>query len=116
MTPTNQPDRAFPVLWPYRRVDIAKLTAAGCPRAVPWRFVADHHARCLSNHDQSPKTLAERGGLGALEMCAVVLDMRYRDAASLLVNDIGAVPMLQKLLAEYEANQPDRGVCRGGVL
>lgn len=93
-------DRMFPVLLQsHEKV----LLAAGCPRSVPWDFVARHDQQCRRNHDQTAERLAERGGLGVLEMCAVVLGKRYREVKELLLTELGALPMLQKLLEEYAA-------------
>lgn len=64
--------KVFPVLWQgsgdYRK----KLAALGCPRTVPWDFVVHHRDGCLSNHDQTPERLAERGGLAPAEIVAIV--------------------------------------------
>jgi len=40
--------------------------------SVPWEFVAPHEAQARRNHDQTLRRLAERGGLSAKEMLAVV--------------------------------------------
>lgn len=49
------------------------------PRYVPWGFIAKHEQQCFSNHSQTPKRLAERGGLSLQEMIAVVSDKGYRE-------------------------------------
>jgi hypothetical protein len=57
-------DRTFPVL--NHRADNFPLSS------VPWGFVAPHEAQARRNHDQTLQRLAERGGLSAKEMLAVV--------------------------------------------
>ena len=57
-------ERAFPVL--NHKRDNFPLAS------VPWEFVAPHEAQARRNHDQTLRRLAERGGLSAKEMLAVV--------------------------------------------
>ncbi len=90
MSPSN-----FPVLWQGDRSRVARLRELGCPKSVPWEFVARHHEWCLRNHDQTPERLAERGGLSPCEMVAVVEHRRWRP-----MPDSG-VPRLLELLALY---------------
>lgn len=67
------PDRMFPVLWRGSRVMLAELERAGCPRAIPWRFVAPHEAQARENHGgQTLERLAERGGLSPIELFYVL--------------------------------------------
>lgn len=40
--------------------------------SIPWDFIAPHEAQALSNHGQTLKRLAERGGLCVSEAIAVV--------------------------------------------
>ena len=65
-------ERTFPVLWQGSRDLMRRLDALGCPRAVPWEFIAQHSAECLRYHDQTPERLAERGGLAPEEMMVVL--------------------------------------------
>lgn len=85
-------ERRFPVLastWRERE----RLDQIGCPRSVPWEFVAPHERQALRNHEQTLDRLAERGGLSPGELVAVVrgeglssvLARRERDAVALLV-------------------------------
>lgn len=46
--------------------------------AVPWSIVAPHEAQAKTNHDQTLKELAGRGGLSAGEMVAVLEDRKWR--------------------------------------
>lgn len=55
-------------------------------QSVPWSFIAPHSERAEKNHGQTLERLAERGGLSALEMLAVVLDLSWNDS-----EDIGIV-------------------------
>jgi hypothetical protein len=87
----------FPVLFPHRREDIAAYEAAEIPRTVPWDFVAKHREQCLRNHDQTPERLAERGGLAACELVAVVEDRLWRE-----MTDADAGARLREMLAAWE--------------
>jgi hypothetical protein len=86
--------RKFPVLM---TGEAAELRALGCPRVVPWDFVADNAAQCLHNHGQSPERLAERGGLAQCEMVAVVEGRKWRR----MTNEESTRRLLE-LLAAYE--------------
>ena len=57
-------ERTFPVL--NHKRDNFPLAS------VPWEFVAPHEAQARRNHDQTLQRLADRGGLSAKEMLAVV--------------------------------------------
>lgn len=85
--------RKFPVLM---GADSQKLRALGCPASVPWDFIADNARQCEHNHSQTPEQLAERGGLGPDEMCAVVEGRRWRK-----MTDEECCRRLRELLAEY---------------
>ncbi len=92
----------FPVLWQgHSRTEIAELRKMGCPRAVPWDFVAPHEAQAQSNHDQTLKRLAERGGLSPSELFAVVTGQGLD--AVVRTKDIDKVSELLRLLAQHEA-------------
>lgn len=67
-------------------------------RSVPWAFVAPHAAQARANHDQTLERLAERGGLSACELVAVLEGrdwepMRYEAADA----------RLEELLAAWRA-------------
>ncbi len=64
----------FKVMWPYRREEIAEMERLGCPRRVPWAFVAPHERRAERNHRQSLERLNHRGGLDPCELLAVLED------------------------------------------
>jgi hypothetical protein len=56
-----------------------QTTLKGQLNAVPWSIVEPHEAQALLNHcGQSLQRLAERGGLEAREMVAVLEDKDYR--------------------------------------
>jgi len=42
--------------------------------AVPWAYVAEHAPQAMQNHAQSLEHLAQRGGLQASELLAVLED------------------------------------------
>jgi hypothetical protein len=90
--------RRFPVLANWS--EMAELKRLGCPRDVPWEFVAEHREQCLHNHDQTPERLAERGGLGPAEMFCVVTDQHWRELRPL--DDAALCPELLILLADWE--------------
>jgi hypothetical protein len=46
-------------------------------RSIPWSLIESHEAQAKTNHDQTLKRLAERGGLGASEAVAVLRDRAY---------------------------------------
>lgn len=46
---------------------------------VPLGWVMRHERQCLSNHSQTVKELARRGGLSHKELYAVLMDKRYHD-------------------------------------
>ena len=41
-------------------------------KAVPWGVLAPHDSQARSNHSQTLERLAQRGGLGVDEACAVI--------------------------------------------
>jgi len=45
---------------------------------VPWGLVESAAQRCWLNHEQTPERLAERGGMGWLELAAVLTDKPWR--------------------------------------
>ncbi len=88
--------RKFPVLMGR---EAKELRALGCPASVPWDFIADNAQFCEHNHGgQTPEHLAERGGLGPDEMCAVVEGRKWRK-----MTDEEATTRLLELLAAYNA-------------
>lgn len=97
----------FPVLWQGDRHRLAKLSALDCPREVPWDFIAAHAAECMRNHDQSPETLASRGGLGPEEMVAVIKGSTSWEQRRGYwgLSPEAAVAQLKTLLAAFEARK-----------
>lgn len=69
------------------------------PKSVPWAFVAPHEAQALRNHGQTLQRLAERGGLSAAEMLAVVTGRTWWEMGK--PSDIDAAPKLLALLAAF---------------
>ena len=88
-------ERRFPILAGTRRA-LDELARLGCPRTVPWSFVAPHEGQALANHAQSLERLAQRGGLTPSELVAVVRGEELR--AVLARSDEVAIPMLLELL------------------
>ena len=73
-------------------------------QSVPWSFIAPHSDRAEKNHGQTLERLAERGGLSALEMLAVVLDLSWND-----INCIGddLSTSLLELLVDCYIGEPE---------
>lgn len=70
MTKPSNPS-AFPILRAWKE-------GKGKEREfVPWDFVAAHERQAQSNHYQTVKRLAERGGLSWRELLAVVEDRKW---------------------------------------
>lgn len=86
----TEPAPKFPVLWPYERAQIAEYEQHGIPRHVPWSVVAPHEAQAKSNHDQTLARLAERGGLDAHELYAVLRDKPWREIRYIPISSIAA--------------------------
>lgn len=84
--------RQFPVLQP----------PPGCPSRVPWSFVAPHEGQALRNHDQTLERLAQRGGLGAEELVAVVRGERWRERTFKTEED--AAVELARMLSPLDEN------------
>jgi hypothetical protein len=105
--PEPKTDRSamFPVL----ESDPVLFSQLGCPRAVPWGMLEPHEAWAHQNHSQSLNRLAERGGLGAIEMYAVLNDLPYRAAEARLGlrenRTEQAVAFIVKAVAEYIEGQ-----------
>lgn len=79
----------FPILVPYERRDLYK--SLGLPKSVPWSLMEPHEEQAQNNHQQSLKRLAERGGLCALEMAAVISGKSWREAESMSVEAAATV-------------------------
>jgi hypothetical protein len=109
MTRPSEDLRLFPILWTYRREDGKEWERLGCPRTVPWAFMAPHAERAMKNHDQTLERLAERGGLSPSEMVCVLENRGWRDVLSL--SDVDAIGRLLAHCAtwnEEEAKRLDR--------
>lgn len=92
--------KRFPVLMPFEREHVAMLKRLNFPKSVPWDFLAPHEKQARSNHDQSLRTLASRGGLDPREMLAVISDRRWDDFRRVSMED--AAKQVISLLEEYE--------------
>jgi hypothetical protein len=68
-------DSGFPVL----NKDHGSYGApiSGCPEFVPWELINPHERQAQSNHDQTLRRLAERGGLCPEELYYVLRDEPY---------------------------------------
>ena len=72
-----------------------QLEELGCPRIVPWSLVAPHQQQAQHNHGQSLETLAQRGGLAANELVAVLEDRAFEQP---YMTEKQAVPRLLELM------------------
>lgn len=50
----------------------------GTQETVPWNVICQHEKQAMSNHGQSLKRLAERGGLDYSEILAILEDRPYK--------------------------------------
>ena len=89
-------ERRFPVLDP----------PPSCPSRVPWSMLAPYEGAALTNHDQTLERLAERGGLGASEMVAVLRGECWRDRK--FKTDEESAIELKRMLAEHEEQSRER--------
>lgn len=90
--------RMFPVL----------RAKGGCPTLVPWDFIAPHERWAMNNHSQTLERLAERGGITAGEMVAVIegrrwTPMEYEKATARLEELLAEWATVEKLDADYKA-------------
>jgi hypothetical protein len=93
-------DDLFPIMLPGGggtiRQDAADLRRAKVPFiviGVPWSLIAPHEAQAQINHGQTLRRLAERGGLAASEVVAVLTDRRFQ-----IMSEIDAARQLIALL------------------
>ena len=96
-------DRMFRVLLDGSK-EARQAIALGCPREVPWGFLAPHEERAQGNHAQSLQRLNERGGLSPAEMMCVI---ENRKLWPITENDAQATPRLIAALAAYNAKLSD---------
>ena len=66
--------KEFPILYSYKR-----KAKQDWPDSIPWEIIAPCESRAKRNHSQSLERLAQRGGLGPLELYAVLRDIPYRE-------------------------------------
>ena len=90
-------DRTFPVL--NHKRDNFPLAS------VPWGFIAPHEAQARRNHAQTLQRLAERGGLSAKEMLAVVTCQHWMQTCWKIDNQQANHQLLQHLEA-WKEKQP----------
>jgi hypothetical protein len=101
-------ERTFPVLWQGIRQHKLALEQLGCPREVPWAFIADRSVQCLSYHNQTPETLASRGGLSPEEMLAVIHGGTLTTQGKLSywgMTPEQSVPLLREAIAAWTSGQ-----------
>lgn len=89
----------FPVSFPWEHERRFAHERAGCPRSIPWAMVAPHERQARSNHSQTLTRLAERGGLSARELVAVLTDRRYEDVVEF--GDERMIIELKRLVAQH---------------
>jgi hypothetical protein len=104
-------EKTFPVLWQGTRDLMRRLEALGCPRAVPWAFIAERSAECLRYHDQTPERLAERGGLAPEEILVVLESAPLTTSERLAMWNMPAeqsVPRLKDALEAWDARRSSK--------
>lgn len=67
-----------------------RLTELGCPRVVPWEFIAERDSECRRYHNQTPERLAERGGLAPI--LAEVPGYRWESTFGSVLLGAGSMP------------------------
>ena len=72
---------------------------------VPWAFLAPHENQARRNHGQTLERLAERGGLSAKEMLAVVTGQHWMQTCWKIDNPQANRQLLQHLEA-WKEKQP----------
>ncbi len=71
------------------------------PKGVPWEFIEPHEGQALSNHDQTLRRLADRGGLSPQEMIAVIEGWSLRKVIGMKLSDNDALTRIrEKLVAK----------------
>jgi hypothetical protein len=86
---------------------------------VPWELLVPFEGRAIANHEQSLERLAARGGLGVVEMIAVLENKNYLHVP--WKSDEAAVPRLLELIGppphEREATAwPEAGLEAAAAL
>lgn len=75
--------KMFPVL------DHQSLSMYGCPAQIPFVLIKQHESQTLRNHGgQSLELIAQRGGLGARELVAVLQNKRWQDTSHLSNSEV----------------------------
>lgn len=96
--------KMFPILFSYKiKEEIAAVRDANGTSvviALPWLMVKEHEPQALRNHSQTVQRLAERGGLSAPEMCAVLENRPYQT-----MGYPQAHARLKQLLSEWTAER-----------
>ena len=77
-----------------------KFPVLGYPelKEVPWDILIDHEQQAISNHGQTLKRLAERGGLHPIEMASILRDRSYHNYTMVGPKKIGTHLSLQASL------------------
>lgn len=69
----------FPIIGAIRKDLLEAETEIGRIRSVPWDMIKPHENQARANHGQSLKKLAERGGLFAPEVVAILNNKTWRE-------------------------------------
>lgn len=94
--------RMFRVHWgQISRAEKDAWTHLGCPRSVPWEFIAPHERQAINNHSQTLQRLDERGGLSPAEMMCVIEGRGLRG----IEKDVVAIPRLVAALAKWRIDR-----------
>lgn len=100
----TDPDPLYPILWGYRFKDeieaLRKNGISMVPIGFPWELLRSHEAQAQTNHGQTLRQLAERGGLGPDEIMAI-MENRCRKAMS----RPAACRAVNKMIVDWEASK-----------
>lgn len=73
--------KMFPIVLSHRvNNKIYEIRGLSCPFlviSIPWEMIAPHEKQAEANHEQTLNRLAERGGLSAAEVLAVLSDKKF---------------------------------------
>lgn len=56
-----------------------KRPGVECPNRVPWGMLLPYEKQAMTNHSQTLRRLAERGGLCPEEMAGIMQGLRWRE-------------------------------------
>ena len=93
----------FPVI-----LDYEERKSLEFPSVVPWGLMAQHERQAMMNHcRQTLPELAQRGGMGIIEIYYVLRDDPFPFAPGKMVDKQTAARYVEKRIEDYEATLTD---------